>query len=265
MYVKSTWSTISCGDSEASSRHSGWPSRRQRRSHAALTTAPMAMCITPFSGPSQRSWPSQVSSRASAPTSADQLGDVASDDVALEGADRRAGDVVAPAGREQQRVPRHVGVVETQCDVRRGVVRFRVHRVRPVELARGREADIDDVEGADAGHGSLSLDGGGRMGAATRGDAAPILGRTVDDSAAELVGVVGGHDLGAGVDQRLDRLAVDGVEGRLGAELTHPGRELGDRSEFVAGDDRCDLVGSGIETDHEDVLAGTRRSLRGHR
>ena len=48
-----------------------------------------------------------------------------------------------------------------------------------------------------------------------------------------------------------------GVEGGLGAELAHPGRELGDRSELISGDDRRDLVGSGIEADHEDVLAGT--------
>ena len=97
--------TISSGVNGDEHRHRGWPSRRQRRSHAALTTAPIAMCMTPFSGPSQRSWPSQVSSRASTPMSADELGDVPTDDVRRQRSHGGAGDVVATAGREEQRVP----------------------------------------------------------------------------------------------------------------------------------------------------------------
>src|SRR5688572_30207820 len=48
----------------------------------------------------------------------------------------------------------------------------------------------------------------------------------------ELVGVLGGDDLGSGVDDLLDVLAVDGVEGRLRPELAHLGGELGDRGEL---------------------------------
>ena len=44
--------------------------RLAARSHTALTTAPIAMCITPFSGPSQRSWLSPIRSRSGSPGSA---------------------------------------------------------------------------------------------------------------------------------------------------------------------------------------------------
>ena len=40
----------------ASSRQSGLPAILAARSQAALTTVPIAMCMTPFSGPSHRSW-----------------------------------------------------------------------------------------------------------------------------------------------------------------------------------------------------------------
>ena len=40
--------------------HSGIPARRLARSQAALTTAPIAMCMTPFSGPSQRNCESPI-------------------------------------------------------------------------------------------------------------------------------------------------------------------------------------------------------------
>ena len=43
------------GDMSVSSRHTGLASLRAHRSQTAFTTAPMAMCTTPFSGPSQRS------------------------------------------------------------------------------------------------------------------------------------------------------------------------------------------------------------------
>lgn len=55
MYRKSICRTSQAGSASASSRHTGFPARLAARSQAALTTAPIAMCITPFSGPSQRS------------------------------------------------------------------------------------------------------------------------------------------------------------------------------------------------------------------
>ena len=44
----------------ASSRQTGLPATLAARSQAAFTTAPMAMCMTPFSGPSHRSWLSPI-------------------------------------------------------------------------------------------------------------------------------------------------------------------------------------------------------------
>ena len=41
----------------------GHPRLFAQRSQTALTTAPTARCMTPFSGPSQRSWPSDTSER----------------------------------------------------------------------------------------------------------------------------------------------------------------------------------------------------------
>lgn len=46
---------MSSGVMSASSFHTGLPTRLALRSHSALTTAEMAMCMMPFSGPSQRS------------------------------------------------------------------------------------------------------------------------------------------------------------------------------------------------------------------
>ncbi|CAM5243657.1 hypothetical protein STANM309S_05161 [Streptomyces tanashiensis] len=56
MYRKSIWSTSQAGSASARNCQTGLPARLAARSQTALTTAPIAMCITPFSGPSQRSW-----------------------------------------------------------------------------------------------------------------------------------------------------------------------------------------------------------------
>jgi hypothetical protein len=56
-------STISSGDMSASSFHSGLPSTAAIKSHTALTSAAVARWITPFSGPTQRSWGSFVRRR----------------------------------------------------------------------------------------------------------------------------------------------------------------------------------------------------------
>src|SRR5207302_562526 len=49
--------------------HTGFPSAFAQRSHTAFTTAAVARCIAPFSGPIQRSWLSPVMSRQNAPMS----------------------------------------------------------------------------------------------------------------------------------------------------------------------------------------------------
>jgi hypothetical protein len=63
MWWKSTLRTSSSVGISASSRHSGTPASLARRSQTALTSAPVAMWMTPFSGPSHRSCTSAVSDR----------------------------------------------------------------------------------------------------------------------------------------------------------------------------------------------------------
>ena len=53
-----------------SSFQSGLPARLAARSQSALTTAAIAMCMTPFSGPSQRSCESCTSVRHTSPIEA---------------------------------------------------------------------------------------------------------------------------------------------------------------------------------------------------
>ena len=60
----------------------------------------------------------------------------------LERTDRGDADLGATAVREREPMARKIGVVGIQDHVRGGVVRAAVHRVRPVERARGREADV---------------------------------------------------------------------------------------------------------------------------
>ena len=67
MWLKSTTATSSSGDIEAISFHSGRPARLALMSHSALSTAPAAMWLTPFSGPIQRNCESCTSSRDTSP------------------------------------------------------------------------------------------------------------------------------------------------------------------------------------------------------
>ena len=53
----------------ASSFHTGLPSAFAHRSHTAFTTAAVARWMTPFSGPSHRSWLSPVMCRQKPPMS----------------------------------------------------------------------------------------------------------------------------------------------------------------------------------------------------
>ena len=67
MYRKSTSSTICSGDKSERNFQSGFFAYFVTRSHAALTTAPAAICVTPFSGPSQRICESRTKLRAKSP------------------------------------------------------------------------------------------------------------------------------------------------------------------------------------------------------
>lgn len=60
MYPKGTHATSSSGAMSLSSFHSGLSSVRAHRSQTALTSAAVARWMTPFSGPSHRSWLSPV-------------------------------------------------------------------------------------------------------------------------------------------------------------------------------------------------------------
>ena len=91
------------GGEAASSCHNGWPSRLARRSHKALSTAPQAMWITPFSGPSQRNCGSPVSSRPNGPRFADVV-DIAAHQAAARALMAGSLDVVAATGGEGEAV-----------------------------------------------------------------------------------------------------------------------------------------------------------------
>ena len=67
MYLKSTSSTICSGVRSERNFHKGFFACFVTRSHAALTTAPAAICVTPFSGPNQRICESRTKLRANSP------------------------------------------------------------------------------------------------------------------------------------------------------------------------------------------------------
>lgn len=68
--------------------------------------------------------------------------------------------VVAAADGEHQAVTGQViGSIGAQHDVGRRVIGIGIHRVRPIQLARGGEADVVGIEGDDGAHESP---GGGR-------------------------------------------------------------------------------------------------------
>ena len=63
MYRKSIAFTTASGGSSERSFQSGTPRLFAHRSQTAFTIAAAARCMTPFSGPSQRSWSSETSER----------------------------------------------------------------------------------------------------------------------------------------------------------------------------------------------------------
>ena len=92
----------------------------------------------------------------------DDVFDVLADDVLAQCRDRGDHHVVAPADGEAQRVPFRALGVCADYGVGRRVVGIRVHRVRPVVLERGGEADVIAVERDDSGTGPTDRDGGRR-------------------------------------------------------------------------------------------------------
>ena len=98
----------------ASSRQTGLPASLAARSQAALTTAPIAMCMTPFSGPSHRSWLSLIRLALKPPRSPAMSAGIQPDDVRLQRLDGRDDDFVAPPDGEAQRVPGQVVGVGAQ-------------------------------------------------------------------------------------------------------------------------------------------------------
>ena len=131
----------------ASSRHSGLPARLATRSQTALTTAAVARWMAPFSGPIQRSWLSPTIARQNAPRSALRRLDVEAHHQRPQRVDGRHDHLRPAPDREREPVALEaVAGVGAQDHVRRRVVRVGVHRVRAVERARGREAEVDDLE-----------------------------------------------------------------------------------------------------------------------
>ena len=109
--------------------------------------------MTPFSGPSQRSWVSDDEAPPEAAHVRDDLLERAADDERLERAGRGDAHLGAATARERQAVTLEAVVgVGAQDDVRRRVVGIGVHRVRAVEPARGREADVARLEAYDRIH-----------------------------------------------------------------------------------------------------------------
>ena len=90
--------------------------------------------MTPFSGPTQRSWLSPTMCDQKAPRSAVNDSRVRPTTSGREGLDRRDAQLVAAAARERQPVTLEaVRVIGLEDDVGRRVIGLEVHRVGPVE------------------------------------------------------------------------------------------------------------------------------------
>ena len=104
MYRKSTSATISSGVMSTTSFQSGLPAVFANRSQTAFTTAAVARCITPFSGPIQRSWLSPTSCRQNAPMSANSSSVDRPSDERPERLDGRDDDLRPAADGEREAV-----------------------------------------------------------------------------------------------------------------------------------------------------------------
>ena len=145
--------TNSSGDMSATSRHTGLPSIFAHRSQTALTTAPVARWMAPLSGPIQRSWLSEVTWRQKRAHVGGDVLHVEPDHEVPHRTNSRAADLVAAADGEGQPVAFEPGRVRRQDDVGGRIVRIGIHRIRPVEMLRGREAQVEHLHSGYAGHG----------------------------------------------------------------------------------------------------------------
>ena len=139
----------------ASSFHSGLPARFATRSQTALTTAAVARWMTPFSGPIQRSWLSPTSVAPEARRGRANSSSVERPTTSGRSASTAATTTSLPRPIVNVRPwPSSPSPASVRSDhVRRRVVRVGVHRVRAVEVARRREADVEDVEVGDPDRG----------------------------------------------------------------------------------------------------------------
>ena len=143
MYRKSMHATTCSGVISASSFQRGLPSTLANRSQTAFTIAAVARWMTPFSGPSQRSWESVTSRRQKPPRSATRSLDAGADDVRRERFDGGDADFGPTSDREREAVSGEPArVVGLEHDIGGRVVGIRVHRVRSRAAARGRKANV---------------------------------------------------------------------------------------------------------------------------
>ena len=82
-----------------------------------------------------------------------ELGNVAPDQQRLQGSDGRDHDLLTAPNRERQPVT-GFGAIRVQNHVRCAVIRVGIHRVRAVEQARSRKANVSHLEGLNCRHAS---------------------------------------------------------------------------------------------------------------
>jgi hypothetical protein len=103
-----------------------------------------------------RSDPAQLTvAREAAPEAAHVLAnpvEIEADDELSQRLDGGTADFIATSDGEREPVPFEPRPVRLEDHVRRGIIRMGIHRIRPVERARGGEAHVENAHVADAGH-----------------------------------------------------------------------------------------------------------------
>ena len=126
----------------------------------------------------------------------------------------------------------------------------------PAAAAADARLDLRDPE-AERRPGIRARAAEGDVAAASKGEGpehdAPGLPKRSAPGLLVVGGVVLGDEHGAGVDHRVDRLALLDLQRVLDAEAAHVHRVLGDRGGHVAGEDRLGGVGVGVEADDHDL------------
>ena len=188
-----------------------------QRSQTALTTAPVARCIAPLSGPIQRSWLSPVMWRQNAPMLSATSSHVEPDHELAHRLDRRAADLVAAADGEGEAVTFECRRVGRQDDIGGRIVGVRVHRIRTVELRGGGKAQVEYLQSSDAGHGRVQSWGKRIDRDRRRITASGASSRSVVENGGDLrivdVGLV--VPVEAGVDVLRHGLALERLDGGL--------------------------------------------------